>query len=263
MAKYYGSPWGTMKGKLNGSVGGGWKGINWCRVLTFPTQRGTLFLYQEMKAGHIPPERFSFPQFNLRRLATGPLGYVARMNLSTFIYLIWEPFVQKHQFLMTGSNMFIKRNSANMLNSMPDKTAEFDPATNSPDLLVLQMSDGDMESTEEFTSAVYNTANGNLTVAWNTGKYTNGADSDLAYLVILKKPIVESYGVSGTWEPALYLYGPFQPAGTLRSDGVGATIPALLPIGLTAADLTAFVFFKDAAGIIGFSKSQSVQVTAP
>jgi len=259
MAKYYGSPWGTLRGKLNGAVGGGWKGINWARVLIYPTQHGTIAMYKDYKNGIIPPEDFSFPQFNLRRLSTGPLGNLAKNNMSNLINPIWAQYTRRKEFLMSGLNAYIKYSSADLLNSMPDKTAEFDPDTNSPDLRVIQMSRGELEETIEFSECLYAPLTGAIYPTWDMNIYKNGKSVDLAYIAILSKPIVESYGVDGTWEPALYLYGPAQKC--TRADGDGGAIGGILPTGLDPEDLTAFTFFRDVDNIIGYSKSASVQVT--
>lgn len=267
MSKYYGSPWGTMRGKLHDAVGGGWKGINWVRVNKNPTQRGTLENYQKYKDGLIPIEAFSFPQFNLRRCVTGPLGYISRMNLENYIYAVWEPWCKKLGLIMSGTNALIKENASALLESMTNKAAEYDPATNTPDLKVLNMARGDLEPTPELTTIVYDPADGGVTGTWNKTIKSNGADSDIAHLVFLRKPLLESYGRYGTWEPALILHYPAILVEINRDDGAGADFGNILPVGLDADDLTAFIFFEGNPNIagrehIGNSNTASVQVTA-
>lgn len=258
MAKYIGSPWGAMLGKLQDAVGGKWKGINWTRTHFLPTQRGTLQLYQQWKDGE--PVVFSLKQFNFRRLSNSPLGYISRINLETFINVIWDKFVNQHQYKMTGSNAFMKANAANLFASMPHIDQEFDPTTNSPDLKVIKVSDGDLEPTSNIIAATYNTGTGVLGLTWNTTCYTNGQASDQAWIIALRKPILDSWGRWGNWMPALFMYGPTQSSLSNRVNSGGSIT---LPTGLTAADLTAYLYFRDAAGLIGFSQSKSKQVTAP
>jgi hypothetical protein len=264
MATYIGSPWGTMKGKLNGSVGGSYKGINWVRVLKDPTQKGTLELYRQYKETGLPVD-FSFAQMNLRRVVTSPLGYIGRTNLQTFIFPIWERLCKLLHWKMSGANALIKLNANRLLNSMPDKTTEFEPDTNSPDLKEIYVSDGDLEGTNSLT-AVYDTATGDLVLTWDTSIFKNGLATDYPWFVVFKKPIID-YGTDGdgSWLPTLFMYGPWQaepPAvPAQRDDG---TETWTLPDGLDADDLTAFIFFVDGAppGTIGWSRSQSCQVTA-
>jgi hypothetical protein len=164
---------------------------------------------------------------------------------------------------MSGCNAFVKLNANRLLNSM-DKTLEYEPDTNCPDLSVIYVSDGDLESTVSL-AATYDTATGDLVSTWDTSCYTNGAETDYAWLIVFKKPILD-FGTAGdgSWLPTLSMYGPYQaeppsPAAD-RNDG---TETWTLPTGLDADNLTAYIFFKDAAGITGFSRSKSCQVTAP
>ena len=258
MGKYWGSPWGHISGKLNGAVGGGWKGIEWVRTFIFPTQRGTLALYRQYKKGLVSPVAFSYEQMNIRKAALSPLGYVGRTNLTNFIIPIWTEFCTKHGLVMTGLNAFVRRNAAVLYNSMAHVDEEYDAAANTPDLALATMSDGDLEGTPLLTAA-YTTGTGNLATTWDEAVFGNGALTDEAWICVLKKPILESVGVTGTWAPKLYLYGPLDT--TKTRDDEGATV--VLPTGLTAADLTAFLFFRDAAETIGWSISNALQVTAP
>lgn len=258
MGKYIGSPWGKISGKLNGSVGIGWKGIDSVRKFLNPAQRGTLPDYRNYKAGLLSTRSFSYSQMNIRRAVLSPLGYVARMNLEALIIPVWEEFVTKHGLKMTGSNAFIRANAATLFASMSNIAEEYNATTNAPDLAVAKVSDGDLEGTPILT-AVYTTGTGNLVVTWNATCYGNGLATDKVWIVAFRKPILESVGVTGTWAPKLYCYGPLDGA-TARS---AATATVALPAGLTAADLTAYLFFRDAAGTIGYSISNALQVTAP
>lgn len=255
MAKYIGSPWGQILGKLNGSVGGKWKGINWVRVLVHPAQQGSLEKYRMYKDGLIGIPPFSFPQMNIRRASLQVLGYVARTNLSNFINIIWYDYVQKHALVMTPSNAFVQKSAALLYYSMPNIDQEFVVGANEPDLKVIKMSDGDLEGTPILT-AVYVPGTGVLTVTWDKTCYTNGLPTDLTWIVVAKKPILESVGRNGTWMPKLFMYGPYNPPalGTTRAAEV-AVYP--LPIGLTIADLTVYLFFRDSLNSIGYSISNS------
>lgn len=267
MGKYYGSPWGFVRGKMGDFVGGIWKGIDWVRVIRFPTQRGTLDLYRDLKDGLIPPERFSYPQMNIRRAILQVLGYIARMNISMWIYPVWEALVTKRGWVMTGTNAFVRRNAAILLNSM-EKGKEFipdplDPDYNIPVLANMLVSDGDLEGPAELTSVTYDTLTGEMVFTWDPTTYTNGAEEDIAYLMAAKKPILESVGRDGTWYPSLFIYGSQYVAVPVVVPRSAGTATLTIPIGLNFEDLTAYLFFRDAADVIGYSPSLGIQVTEP
>lgn len=259
MAKYHSSPWGIISGKLGDHVGGKWKGIHWVRWLIFPTQRGTLELYRMLKAGTLTPERFSYRQFNIRRVVLQILGYLARSNMSNLIYPVWEALCAKRNWTQTGSNAFVRRNAATLFNTMTDRNAEFDVSTNTIDLAQMIISDGDLEGTTGIIpSPTYDPVTGVVTVSWDTNKYTNGQDDDIALIMAVKKPLHDSVGEFGTWRPAIYAYGSAIPTPMVipRSAGTGTLD---IPVGLNAADITVYVFFRDSAGVIGYSVSAAMQ----
>lgn len=269
MGTYIGSPWGFILGKIGDTVGGKWRGINWNRVRVLPTQRGTLDMYRKLKDGLISPETFSYKQMNIRRVALQVLGHVGRMNLASLIYPVWAALVIKRAWVMTGINAFVRRNAANLYNSMTDRDAEYTIDTNDVDLCEILMSDGDLEGPAGITTCTYDELTGDLAMVWDPGIFTNGADDDESFIVVLKRDtdggVMESVGRYGTWFPNLYMYGsaipvPLPGVPVIRSDG---TRTIVLPIGLAATELTAFLFFRDKESIIGYSPSVCCEVTAP
>lgn len=261
MGKYFGSPWGFIRGKLDDAVGGVWKGVEWNRVRIFPTQRGTLEKYRAYKDGHIHPEAFSFKQMNIRRTTLQVQGHIGRSNLPNLIYPVWQALCTKRMWTMTGINAFVKRSAARFYNSMPHKDEEYDPETNAPDMCELLVSDGDLEGAAPLT-CTYDTATGDLVITWDSTTYTNGDDSDFAFCVVLKKHSVETgmmeeIGRDGNWYPSVYLYGTailIPPPGVppKRLDG---TLTMSLPPGLDISLLTAYLFFRDVENLIGYSPS--------
>lgn len=263
MATYFGSPWGFLRGKLDDAVGGIWKGVEWTRVRVYPTQRGTLKLYRKLQRGEICPEAFSYPQFNIRRAVLQVLGHIARMNLSTWIYPVWEALCKKRGWIMTGTNAFVRRNAATLLSSM-DRHAEYDDA-NQPDLTKMLVSNGDLEGPAAIESATYDATTGDLVVTWDPATYTNGHATDMAFVMVAKKPILESIGEEGTWAPKLYMYGtaliPEPPGIPVKREELTMTLA--LPVGLDiiVEPLTAYLFFRDVEGVIGYSPSLAAGVT--
>jgi hypothetical protein len=248
MAKYYASPFGSIRGKVNGSVGVGWKGKNVLRKYAIPTDRGSLLKYQQYKGGIIPPDLFSFPQFNLRRVCNNPLFKIAHDHFQDFIVPIWKEMAREKRLLMSGTNLFMRTNTTTIYASF-DKTIEYDASTNKPDLTKLILVDGELETTQSMT-ATYDPSSGFMNFTWNTHHYTNGKDTDTVYAIILKEPVVIDVGATGHWQPSLVMFGPTQLrhdlAAATRADGAG--LMTITP-GLTASNLIAYLFFCGAANI--------------
>lgn len=256
MAKYTGSPWGFLRGKLGDAVGSIWKTVDYVRVLCFPTQRGTYENYLLLKAGLITPERFSYKQFNFRRLALSPLGFVARSNMTNWINPVWSRLATARSLLMTGMNLFIQEACAVFWESMPNKDLEYDVDTNAPLLTSLVVSDGDLEPVAEILTAEYTTGTGALVVTWDTATYGNGSADDNVEWLVMRKPLV-----NGIYEPTLYCYGTVAvPWIRPRS---GGTVNITLPVGLDPDDMVVYLFCIDAADTIGWSPSKAFQITAP
>jgi len=266
------NPLGDYVGKIGNTVGGKWRSIYWVRTLVFPTQRGTLPLWRMLKAGALPPERFSYKQMNLRRLSLQILGFIAKENMQTFTSVIWNPLAKNKRDPMSGANLFVKKNAARLFHSMPHTDQEFDPDTNSPDLTTITMSDGTLENTPILT-ATYDAASGELAITWNKTCYTNGNQDDYVYIAALKKPLLNSYEYpDGEWEPAIHLYGPEWVGGeppAVPKERKDESASITLPTGLDADDLTAFLFFRTQAGLNSgtisqrtISDSTAIQVVA-
>lgn len=252
--KYIGSPWGKIRGKLNGAVGGVWKGIDWGRVLVFPTQRGTLEKYQAYKAGKI--HIFSFPQMNIR-IVVKALGFLSRKFYSG-LNPIWLDYLARHPGMrLSAMNAFVKTNIASFFASMPSRGLEYIAATNAPLLTALKVSKGDLEPIENIATAIYTTGTGALVVTYGDGIYENGLATDKIWWAVAKKPILDSVGIAGTWEPSLYLYGMAQSNVTRTTKEVTIALPK----GLTATDLTVYIFCKDSLSI-GYSDSKALAVAA-
>ena len=256
MAKLRNNPLGDPIGKFGNVVGGKWKdGIYWIRSRIFPAQRGTFINFKSFKADGTP-RQFSYKQMNIRQCMK-ILGHTARLNMDLLIIPIWEDLAQRLNLKMSGANLFVKTNLPGFFASMPNKSQELVLATNAPLMSSLKMADGNLEGTPILT-AVYTTGTGSTTVTWSPTCFTNGLATDKTWFAFTAKPLLESVGVDGTWKPKMYVYGPLG-GSVARSVG---TATFNLPAGLTAADLTAHLFFRDLL-TIGYSISDSAAVTAP
>ena len=231
MAKYIGSPWGEIRGKLDDAVGGVWKGIKWVRVRVLPTQLGTLEKYYLLKADPpgISPEQFSFPQFNIRRLVFQLLGTLGRMNKGNMILPVWERLAKMRNYALTGINLFVKTSAGLLWHSIPDPSIEYDITTNKPDLDLMKVSDGDLEGTTTITDVRYATATGILTVTFDSTIYKNGKDDDDVYVMAYREPIVDA-----TWRANGYLYGNAITSLATRTAGTASiTLPLGIVVGPT------------------------------
>jgi hypothetical protein len=257
MSKMVNKVLGDPLGKLGYIVGGKWKdGVYWLRGWVKPMQRGSVQDYKDYKAGKI--SSMSYKQMNIRRAVLQVLGHIGRMNLTNWMDPVWGDYNLRHGVTnLTAMNQFIRNNASRLYYSLPNRDQEYNSTTNAPDLTKMLVSKGDLESTPIMT-AVYTSGTGALEITFSSTCYTNGLPTDLSYAMVAKKPILESTGVTGTWAPKLFCYPPSRGDSKTRTDG---KITLTLPTGLTAADLTAYLFFKDAAGIIGFSDSTALQVS--
>jgi len=257
MAKLRNNPLGDPMGKFGNVVGSKWKnGFYYIKSRVFPAQRGTIAGVKKLLAH--TSRIFSYKQMNNRNVMR-MLGYIGRMNLETWIDVVFGDYITRHGITsLSGLNLMVKNNQSRLFNSMPNTDQIWNDATNAPDLTDLLASKGDLEpETEGITSATYNAGTGDLVIVFPGDHYTNGLDTDESYAMVAKKPILESVGATGTWEPKLFVYPPSRGNTKTRVDG---TMTLTLPKGLTPADLTAYLFFKDAAGTIGFSDSVAIQV---
>lgn len=259
MAKYHASPFGDIMGKWGDVIGGKWKGIYWIKKRVYPTQRGTLELYRLLKEGLISPERFSFKQMNIRRLVLQVLGWIGKDNMSGMITPVWTKLCRKRHLKMTGINLFTKRNALTLWKSLPDQDQEYDVSTNAPDMTKMLVSDGDLEAAPSVVGCNYNPLTGVFHMDWDFSFTKNGKGDDYAYMLVYREPIIDS-----EWRPNGWLYGktalPTPPA--LPRERANGSMEITISAGLTATELVGYVFFKDKAGIIGFSPSVSRRAVA-
>ena len=239
---------GDPIGKLGGIVGGKWKGaFYWLRGWVKPSQKGTVKDNQAYLVG--TQRTMSYKQMNIRNIVRA-LGYVGRMNLTTWMDLIWQDYCNRHTLALSGYNLFMKNNIAALFASMSSKTIIWNETSNKLNLLLMKVSKGDLEGATEITTAIYTTGTGALVLTFPSAVFGNGLATDLVYGMVAKKAILDTT----TWEPKLFVFPPTRGNTKTRTD---ATITLTLPAGLSATDLTAYLFFRDAAGTIGFSESVS------
>jgi hypothetical protein len=241
MAKCFGSPFGKIYGKVGDAVGANWRGINTLRIKNIPTQRGTLELYNKLQEGTIDPSRFSYPQFNYRHVILNTIGTIGRQHMPDLIVPLWNTLLLERRWRMQGINALVKINSKRLYESMPDKTAKYNPVSNAPDYTVFRVSEGDLEPAK-ITSCSYNMFTGIVTVEWNPLIYGNGKMEDTPYLTAIKKPYVDEY-----YNSTITLYAPYTDGAATREAG---GMEMTLPPGIGTGDLTIYLYFIDSTSPI-------------
>jgi hypothetical protein len=253
MAKVTGSVSGNWAGAVGGTVfGKSFDGIHTVRQRPVPTQRGTLKELLAFQAGRI--RTFSYKQMNSRNVNRF-LGMIVRTHLTTLIDTVWHDFCARHHVKrMSAGNMFVKQNKSILYNSMTNTSLIWNESTNTVDLKKMLVSYGDLEPVDSITSATYTTDTGELVISFSESVFGNGLATDKAYVVVARKPILEA----GTYKPSIYIYEPT--GGSVARSA--ATITVTIAEGLTATDLTAYLYFKDVAGVLGYSNSKGHAVVA-
>jgi len=253
MAKYTASPWGVLKGKLGGSVGGAWKGIAWARAHVMPKQPGTITRRRQSKDGAVRGIIFKTQQMNVRRPIFGMLGFIAKDTLTTLIHPVWQWLCDQQGLPMTGINKFMRENNRRLYDSTwtGGGPGVMFSGSNLPDYTKLIVSEGPLEATASVSTAVYSGATGIATITWPTATYGNGAAADNAWLCVYRKPNATEIG---DYKPNGRLF--VAHTGQARSVG-SASIS--IPTGLGAPELIGFVFFNDTAA--NYSPSVSLQMT--
>ena len=154
---------------------------------------------------------------------------------------------------MTGMNLFVKKNVATLWASVPDPDQEYDASTNKPDMVKMLVSEGDLEPTPAVVACTYNATTGAFLVQWDMACTKNGKSTDYAYVMAYREPVIDSQ-----WQADGWMYGeaklPTPPAIPIAR-GASGGMEITIATGLTATDLIGYVFFRDQAGIIGFSPS--------
>jgi hypothetical protein len=240
MAKYTASPWGNVRGKIGGSVGGDWKGISWVRERILPRQVGTKAKLFASKGGCVRGVIFSAPQMNIRRSVFTMLGGLGRKTLTTLMRPVWQSYCTNKNLKMTGTNLFMSKNVRRLYDTINRNLIP--GSTNQPDWTQMRVSFGDLEASQSVTGATYASATGIVTITWDTNTYTNGSPDDDAFVAVYQAPTSSEYG---DYLPIGELF--VANTGQKRSAG-SATIsvppgkPWLIPLG----QLFAFVFFSDA-----------------
>ena len=251
MAKYTASPWGNLRGKLGGSVGGVWKGINWARAHLLPRQPGTITKKRGSRDGCVRGIIYKPAVMNVRRAVFGMLGNITQQNLTTLIHPVWQWLCDKRGYKLTGINLFLKTNLRRIYDSVwtGAGTGVSFSGANLPDYTKMIVSDGDLEAAPSITTVTYSGATGIATITWSTAVYGNGLPADNAWVAVYRKPNAVEIG---DYKPFGQLF--VANTGQARSTG---TATMSIPTALAVGELVGFAFFNDSCA--NYSPSVSKQ----
>lgn len=175
MAKYYGSPWGFLKGKLGPAVGSKVRGgIHIVRAYS----HGNHKTLEHALQGKILPKELSVRRINHNNAAFGPIAHIAKRKSYDLILPVWEPMAKGTP--LTGANLFVKYNVP-LLDKFP-YPKKFYTTNNMPNLENIILSYGTLEPSY-ITSSSYHPTTGTLQIKWNTETFKDGSPQDLAYLM--------------------------------------------------------------------------------
>lgn len=206
MARYTGSPFGTIIGKLGDVVGFQWKGINCIRKDFTPTN----------------PNALGQRAVRLIYIILQKLG--AR-HYEELLVPVWNALAKRSKLPISGINLLLKKSSRLLFKSTLN-------GIQAPDYTRMCVSDGILEPTSQVVDTAYDEATGILTIDWDKEIYRNGKPTDNAVL-LLYRTLYTGYPGGNS-----YVLG----ANATRSAG-GAVV--WTQPGLPAIDLTTFVFFYD------------------
>lgn len=253
MAKYTGSPFGTLRGKLGPSVGGTWKGIKYVREYLKPSRQGTIRKYDLDGTGCTRGINFSFRQFNYSRGIFGLLTHLSRQVHNDLISRVWQTLANKLKLKQTGMNLFVKKNARVLWKGITGNQILSENYL--PDFTQMLISDGILEPTRIVSKAEKNIPLAGqphfVEIDWDTNIFRNGSPNDDAFVAVYHEPTSREIGM-------------FETTGELIVKGSGVTRSAgtaQLPIpSWDYRKLTAFVFFADNCANYSPSISKSVTI---
>lgn len=208
MARYTGSPWGTIHGKLGNIIGFQWKGIH------------------VAKKYHSTPAFTGIAPTAVKDIFRIIQKFVAR-HFASNIQPIWEVIAKRSKLPVLGGNLLLKKSARVLYKST-------NAGIQDPDMTLFQVSNGKLEPSLAITGATYTPASGQLVVTWNTNVFTNGDASDDAVLVLYRS------AYTGHPEGNSWLLG----TGVTRGTG---TATVWTQPNLPSGDLTVFLYFWDGA----------------
>lgn len=241
MAKYYGSPWGTISGKCGQAVGVvGSKGKRFVKSYVkakYPKSSDEAIskvLKKKYKEGEV-----SIRTINQTRVVYSHLCLVVKL-IPKVLKPIWYPLSKKKP--ITWHNLFMKYNLSRFNHSIPLRQV-LCSTENSPQIHKLLLSTGVLEPTSQITNVSYNKNTGLVRVKWDKNVYSNGSLDDTAFLTVIYYRIPEDMWIKRhpvektikIWNEELTYVG-------RRGDGEGKI---KISKNIDSKYLTVFLYFGD------------------
>lgn len=212
MAKYTGSPFGSIHGKIGHVVGFVYKGINVIRKDFTPAFSNTI---KQQAVKNIFPI--------LQKLASRHFVNITKA--------IWERLLERSYKPWTGINLFTHKSGRVLWKSTNNGIQD-------PDYGLMFVSDGILEPARQLLAPDYDPSTGLVTLTWNVDTFRNGSSSDSAHILVFQKP------VSATPTTPAIPFGNSWLVDTGVPRGAGLA-SANIPSNLDAFDLTVFLYFND------------------
>lgn len=256
MAKYYGSSWGVLVGKLGDAVGTHARGgLRTVRAYRKVIPSGS---WLALETGKVDKRGLNIGQCNQENIVFGFLGHLTSKVKSSLIYPVWDPLTKRHHRYMSGFSLFMKHNATTLYNSLPD-VHKFYGIDNLPDLSKLQLSTGVLEGAD-IADAHYDIDSGKVMVKWAPECFLNGRADDLVHLFVLHwsfpvskessfLPVREPWRTMKVWGSAKHPVGK-------RVDGCGSI--SISPCLNMAENFVVYLFFSRFR--VGYSPSSSYKL---
>lgn len=174
MAKYIGSPWGIIIGKVGPTVGYRWRGMNLLRAKGKSENKGSYYLLERARRGKVPKSEVSVRLANVVVLRWSVM-WLCKISFRNLIYPVWQPLSRNP---LDGRSLFFKRNFAPLYRSIPFRD-EFIGPSNLPDFRVINLTEGVLEESR-IKDARYE--EGKVIVEWESACYRNGSREDSVHI---------------------------------------------------------------------------------
>lgn len=178
MAKYYGSPWGAIRGSIFNITGSKARGnVLYLKAKSIPTHRGDRKHIYKALRGQIAFNKISPKQANTIRI----MALLANITkkIRPIIYEAWEPDTRGTP--MTGADKFIKTNFLPLYLSIPDPN-KIICKNNRPDLSRITITHGRIEPPFNMKVKIENQ---NIIINWDSFYYKEADKQDELIIVAI------------------------------------------------------------------------------
>ncbi|MDI6840169.1 MAG: hypothetical protein QMD71_04875 [bacterium] len=252
MAKYFGSAFGTITGKIGNLV---FQRHGKTRVIKmhnpYPKDRGSMNTMNKLIKHKIEESEVNIRRINTK-IVFGTVSFIYS-QLKPIIEEPWRILIQQKKNI-THYDLFMKYNTSPLYQSIPDKQRLIS-YTNMPKLKSIIITEGDLLEQTQITKAKYTTSTGKLQIEWTTNTLLKGKTEDNAHIV----PIYWKQTKKLTFKPwkKIKIWIPVLPAAKRKDGKATIYIEPKLTLSINT-QLIIFLFFTSNAI---YSRSIATQIT--